>query len=89
MGTAVPELDDRVYEASVADLREVVAETTDDVATLVLVGHNPSVEQLAWELDDSDEARGKTDRGLRTSGVAVFELDAWTSERGRLVGFES
>jgi len=89
VGTAVPEFDDRVYEASVADLREVVAETGDGVATLVLVGHNPAVEQLAWELDDSAEAREKTDRGLRTSGVAVFELDAWADSHGRLVGFES
>jgi phosphohistidine phosphatase len=89
VGHAVPEYDDRVYEASVADLREVVEETSDDVATLVIVGHNPSMEQLAWALDDSDAARERTDRGMRTSGVAVFALSAWTDAHGELVAFEA
>jgi phosphohistidine phosphatase len=89
VGSAAPEYDDRVYEASVRDLRDVVEETADDVGTLVLVGHNPSVEQLAWELDDSDEARDRTNRGMRTSGIAVFELDAWGDTHGRLTDFEA
>lgn len=89
VGDAVPEYDDRVYEASVADLREVVDETPHDVATLVLVGHNPSMEQLAWALDDTDEARDRTNRGMRSSGIAVFELSAWTDEHGTLVAFEA
>lgn len=89
VGTAVPDYDDRVYEASVTDLREVIAETPPDVATLVLVGHNPSIEKLAWELDDSDAARDLTNRGMHTSGVAVFELNGWTESRGTLVAFEA
>ena len=89
VGSAVAEFDERVYEASVQDLRDVVAETSPDVASLVVVGHNPSVERLAWELDDSDAARDRTNRGLRTSGVAVFELDSWQDHHGRLVAFES
>src|SRR5206468_3487767 len=64
--------DDRVYDASVEDLREVIAATPDAVGTLVLVGHNPGVEQLAWELDESDAARDQSNRGMRTSGAAVF-----------------
>jgi len=89
VGDVLPEYDERVYGASVADLREVVMETKPEVNTLVLVGHNPSIEQLAWELDDSDAARDTANRGLRTSGVAVFQLDAWTAGRGTLVAFES
>jgi phosphohistidine phosphatase len=87
VGHAVPEYDDRVYEASVSDLLEVVEQTSPDVTTLVIVGHNPSIEQLAWALDDSDEARERTDRGMSTSGVAVFELGAWTDPTGRLTAF--
>lgn len=87
MGTVGAEYDDRIYEASVADLREVVAETAPDVATLVLVGHNPSLERLAWELDANDQARDTTNRGLSTSGVAVFELDSWTASQGQLIAW--
>jgi phosphohistidine phosphatase len=89
VGHAVPEYDDRVYEASVTDLRAVVEETSPDVATLVVVGHNPSIEQLAWALDETDKARERTDRGMRTSGIAVFELSEWTDLHGRLLAFES
>jgi phosphohistidine phosphatase len=87
VGDVEPEHDARVYEASVAGLRHVVAETPADVGTLVLVGHNPSVERLAWELDDGPAARERTDRGLRTSGIAVFELDGWGAAHGTLVAF--
>src|SRR5690242_19331477 len=52
--------DERVYEASVADLREVLGELT--VESAVLVGHNPSIERLAWELEANDD----TNRGMRT-----------------------
>jgi phosphohistidine phosphatase len=85
VGDAEAELDDRVYEATSEQLREVVAETDPDVQTLVLVGHNPSIERLAWELDDTDSARERTNSGMRTSGVAVLALDSWDAERGSLV----
>ena len=89
VGSAVPAFDGRVYEASVRDLREVIAETAPDVTTLVLVGHNPGVEQLAWELDDGQAARDRTNRGMRTSGVAVFELASWGDAHGTLTAFEA
>lgn len=69
-GTVEPVVDARVYEAEVEDLREVVGETPGDVRVLVLVGHNPGVERLAWELDDSVP-------GMATSGVAVFDVASW------------
>lgn len=79
-----PLYDGRVYEASTADLREVIGETPDGVAVLVVVGHNPSVERLAWELDDSPGAREVTDRGLPTSALAVLEVDDWNLSGGVL-----
>ena len=87
VGTAAAELDGRLYEASTADLREVVAESGPEVRTLVLIGHNPAVERLAWELDDSPSARERTDRGMRPGGVAVLALDAWDAAAGRLLAF--
>jgi phosphohistidine phosphatase len=53
------------------------------VDTLVLVGHNPSIEQFASELDDDrgdKSARETLADGVSTSGIAVFEIDAdWTA----------
>jgi phosphohistidine phosphatase len=89
VGSAVPEVDERVYEASVDDLRAVVAETDPSVGTLVLVGHNPAFERFAWELDDSPAARERTDRGMGTGGVAVLELETWSSATGRQLAFEA
>ncbi len=70
--------DDRVYEASSADLREVIGETPHRVLVLVLVGHNPGIERLVWELDDSPHARDLTNQGLPTSAIAVLTVDDWT-----------
>jgi phosphohistidine phosphatase SixA len=75
-------LEDRVYEASVADLREVLAEQSADC--VVLVGHNPSIERLAWELEDNDD----TNRGMRTCGIAVFEVADWTLAGARMTSWE-
>jgi phosphohistidine phosphatase len=70
--------DDRVYEASVEDLREVLGELTASCA--LLVGHNPSVERLAWELEANDD----TSSGMRTCGVAVFEVADWALTEARM-----
>jgi phosphohistidine phosphatase len=77
VGDGVVLLDDRVYDASEDELREVLAETPAEVEVLVLVGHNPGVERLAWELDDSPAAREHTDRGLPTCALALFTVDDW------------
>ena len=38
---------------------------------------DPGLEQLVWELDDSDQARALTNQGLPTSAVAVLTVDDW------------
>ena len=77
-GGVAPEYDDRVYEAGTSALLEVIEQTPDDVEVLVVVGHNPGIERLAAELDDSPGARDRTNAGLPTSAVVVFELATWT-----------
>lgn len=79
-----PVYDERVYDATAEELREVLQETPEDVAVLVLVGHNPGVEQLAWQLDDDPQARERTDRGLPTCALAVFGVDGWDLEGAAL-----
>lgn len=87
VGDVAPEHDERVYAASADDLRALVGETAPEVATLVVVGHNPAVERLAWELDDSASARERTDAGMQACGAAVFELPSWDAGFGTLVAF--
>lgn len=79
-GRVVPR--DDLYDASADQLREVVAESGDDVGTLVLVGHNPGMSRFAWQLDDRPPARERTERGLTTAGAVVVELDTWDAPFG-------
>jgi phosphohistidine phosphatase len=69
-------IDDRVYAASDRELLAVVRELPDDVATVVLVGHNPGLEELAWELTGESPA-------LPTSALAVIALPGPWSAAGR------
>ncbi|WP_431279968.1 SixA phosphatase family protein [Leifsonia poae] len=64
-------VDDRVYAATAGQLLAVLREIPDDVETLVLVGHNPGMEDLASALAGELVT-------LRTSGIAVFRmLGSW------------
>jgi phosphohistidine phosphatase len=49
-----------------------------DERSVVLVGHNPALEELLHRLTGER-------RPMTTSCLAVLELDDWTSDRGRLV----
>jgi len=55
----------------------------EDVATLVLVGHNPSISEVAGLLDDErgeTAARDELNRGFPPGGVAVFTVeDDWST----------
>ena len=66
-------LDDRVYAASGRQLLEVVQGLPDDDGTVVLVGHNPGLEELASLLSGEWVA-------MPTSALAVVELTGpWTA----------
>ena len=92
-GTATaPEVDERVYRNTVADLLEVVREAPAAVSTLVIVGHNPAVQELAVAFDDGGgDAAGRRELAEKypTSGVAVFAVaDPWAvAEAGTLIAF--
>ena len=43
-------MDQRIYDADVATLRDVVRELEDADGTIILVGHNPGVLELCYEL---------------------------------------
>ena len=73
--TPAPITDERIYLNTVDALRSVIHDTPDDVQTLVLVGHNPAIAQLANSLADKHgdaAAMVELARGYPASGVAVF-----------------
>jgi phosphohistidine phosphatase len=88
------QFDQRLYLASTATLLEIVRATPDAVKRLLLVGHNPGLEELALRLSRRDEGglRGEVEVKYPTGTVAEIELPAehWAevAERsGRIVRF--
>jgi phosphohistidine phosphatase len=72
-----PMVDARIYDNTVEALLAAIRESHEDVRTLAVVGHNPSIGELVGVLDDgqgSPAARRDVDAGFRTGGVAVFLL---------------
>jgi phosphohistidine phosphatase len=63
--------DSRLYMADDYELREIIGETPDDVGTLLVIGHNPTIEQVAGGLT--------SEAGLNfpTSAIAVVDVGSW------------
>ena len=72
------EWDRRLYLASVASLLDVVQEQAVGVDRLLLVGHNPGLEELVLSLvpSGSNPARGDVEEKFPTASVAVMTFDA-------------
>jgi len=68
--------DPRLYAADVSDLLAVVHDVPAEVETLLLVGHNPGLEELVLELagDSLDDALDEVRLKFPTSAIAVL---AW------------
>jgi phosphohistidine phosphatase len=87
--------DERIYNAGPQTLSALLAET-EGAKSLVLIGHNPGLHDLAVELIASGdvEARERIAEGLPTSGLVVIDLafDDWSRlhpHAGRLERFVS
>jgi len=71
--------DDNAYAASVGELLDIVRSLDEELDTVVLVGHNPGLEDLAQTLTGDWTA-------LPTSALAVIELDGPWASAGRAPG---
>jgi len=87
--------DERIYNASADKLMSIVRETRD-APTLLIVGHNPGLHDLAIRLIASGdvEARERVTEKLPTCGLVVIDLafDDWAklhANAGRLERFVS
>jgi phosphohistidine phosphatase len=74
LGTSPPIwIDDRAYGASASELLGIVRDLPDDVDTVVLVGHNPGIEDLVSVLTGESVP-------MPTSALAVMGLDgSWST----------
>lgn len=65
--------DDRIYEASPMRLLSLIRVIGDDIASAMIVGHNPGMEGFLWYLTGKLEA-------MPTATLAAVELDVptWT-----------
>lgn len=75
--------DRRIYLASSATLMDVLREQEGDPASIMMVGHNPGLEDLIFDLvpdDGSSPLRDIVEEKLPTAAYAVLELniDKWS-----------
>ena len=71
--------DDDVYAASVGELLDIVRQLDEALGTVVLVGHNPGIEDLAEALTGDRVP-------MPTSALAVIELTTTWNAAGRVRG---
>ncbi len=88
-----PDWDQRVYLASVATLLDIVHELPDAADRVLMVGHNPGLEELVLALiPDDDQLRDDVEVKFPTASLAEmrFEVERWAdlkSGTGQLVRF--
>jgi phosphohistidine phosphatase len=78
-------VDQRIYDNTVQALLDVIGELAGEAGTVAVVGHNPSMGELAFALDDGegdDAARRQLQTGFPTGAVAVFRIDGSFDELG-------
>ena len=84
-GAIDADYDERLYLAPAATLLDIVRHTPDGVGRLLLVGHNPGLEELTLRLArrDGDRLRAEVEIKYPTGAVAEIELPV---EHWRQVG---
>jgi phosphohistidine phosphatase len=88
--------DQRIYNASAQTLFNVIVEAPNEARTLLVLGHNPGLHELAVLLTATGDIdlRERLRENMPTSGIAVidFALDSWSKlhpRSGRLERFVS
>ncbi len=89
LGPEMVRVEEAIYGGWPDELMGVIRAVEDRVRTLLLVGHNPDLEDLVLELAAPGPVAGPGEKILPTAALAVFSLDAgWAGldpDRIRLV----
>jgi phosphohistidine phosphatase len=72
--TLAPEWDRRIYLASEATLLDLVRALPETAEHVLLVGHNPGLEELVLLLSDAGTLRQEVEAKFPTASVAVLEV---------------
>jgi phosphohistidine phosphatase len=80
-------IEDEIYRADSDELLDRLREVSSTVASVMLIGHNPSLQELALTLandGDGDQLTARLAEKFPTAGLAAFAVatDEW-SELGR------
>lgn len=77
--TLGPRWDRRIYMASAATLLDLVQGVDDGAARVLLVGHNPGLEDLALHLASASPCRAEVEAKYPTATLAElrFEIEHW------------
>lgn len=80
LGVVPDETVPQIYEAPVSRLLDVVRSLPDEVATALMIGHNPGFQDLARLLGQPGEARRALTKKYPTAAVAVIDLpvESWS-----------
>jgi phosphohistidine phosphatase len=74
--------DQKIYEASRQQLLEVISEIEEDKSVVLLVGHNPGLEELLRHLTDHSWPMGTAT--LAKVNLAMSEWNKITRQKGQL-----
>jgi phosphohistidine phosphatase len=93
-GALAPHWERRLYLATPTELLDIVHAAAPDAQSILLVGHNPGLEQLVLTLvpERGDGARGEVELKYPTASLSemIFPVDRWEDVdqgRGELVRF--
>lgn len=82
-----PYMDSRIYGASSTRLCSIINETPDTVTTLLVIGHQPVLQELAMRLasaDSDEEAVYELAMNYPTLGLTVLQTEkSWAEIDGR------
>jgi phosphohistidine phosphatase len=74
-GTADVRIEDELYAASAAALLDVLHELPDEVGSVMLIAHNPGIQDLAVSLAGAGSVIERVRSKFPTAALATLELD--------------
>ena len=85
---------DSLYLAAAEDIMEALLAVPDDVKSVMVIGHNPGMEDaaLGFSVDDGANIRADMTGKYPTGGLAVIDFDAskWKKiKKGALVDYKT
>lgn len=75
-------IEEELYGASEAELLERLRRVPDAIDSVMLIGHNPAIQELALELASSGARLGDMERKFPTAALATLSVPcAWSDIR--------